>query len=123
MDPPDYVERGRLPGVDPVPRTAPGHPDHPDHRPDLPDELEPAVNRRPGQALRSGDLQLDRLMAALDAGDGAAISRACADIARAPDMQLLLRQGRELLTASQAQERQQQPEAARQAEMPMLSRV
>ena len=29
VDRPDYIERGRLPAVDPGPRRAPGHPDHP----------------------------------------------------------------------------------------------
>lgn len=116
VDRPDYIERGRLPAVDPGPRRAPGHPDHPDHRPGLPQELEPAINQRRTQVSGYEDAQLDGLMAALHAGDGAAISRACADIARSPDMQLLLQQGRELLAAGQVQEH-------RQVEAPMLSRA
>lgn len=107
----DHVERGRFPALDRESPRAPGHPDHPDHRPGLPAELEPAINQRRSGAFHSSDPQLDRLIAALDAGDANAISLACADIARAPDMQALLDQGREALSVERA-------EASRQSEIP-----
>lgn len=118
----DHTERGRFPVLEREPSRAPGHPDHPDHRRGLPQELEPALNQRT-HALRAGDPQLDRLMSALEAGDADAISRACADIARSPDMQSLLGQGRETRAAAQAQE-WSQPDLLRQAgtHAPMLFR-
>jgi len=108
----DHMERGHVIPLDREPSRAPGHPDHPDHRPGSPAELEPAINQRRTEAFRSGDLQLDRLMAALDARDDAAISRACAGIAGSPDIQVLLAQGREALATERMQE-DRRPEAMR----------
>ncbi|MGY1531269.1 peptidoglycan-binding protein [Luteimonas sp. A649] len=116
----DHTEGGRFPPVDRKAPNAPGHPDHPDHRSKLPVDMEPAINQRRAQAFPSCDPQLDRLMTALRVDDDGAISRVCAEIARSPDMQALLAQGRETLTAEQASERRQ-PEMVRDVQAPVLS--
>lgn len=104
----DFTEGGRFPAADPQPQRAPGHPDHPDHRPNLPEELEPAINQHRAQTFSFGNPQLDRLAAALDGGDDAAVSRVLADITQSPQAQAWIRQGHAELAAQQARELQEQ---------------
>ncbi|PZO63177.1 MAG: hypothetical protein DI635_09355 [Pseudoxanthomonas suwonensis] len=59
------------------------------------------------RSFSTGDPDLDRLAAALNADDDAAISQAAAQIARSETVQAFERWGHELLAWEQQQERQQ----------------
>jgi len=111
----DHTGAGAFPALDREPPTAPGHPDHPDHRPGL---QEQPLNQRRTQATGFADPQLAALVAALEGGDDAVISRTWTDFARSPAMHVFLAQGQEALAA---QERRQQ-EMARETPDPALAR-
>lgn len=114
----DHTGAGAFPAFDRSPPVAPGHPDHPDHRPRLPEQPDTPLNQRRAQASGFVDPHLARLVAALEGGDDAAISRTWADFTRSPAMHAFLVQGQEALAA---QERRQQ-EMGREVEAPVLSR-
>lgn len=120
MDRLDHVERGRMPRIDPQPRTAPGQPPLPDHRHDLPEDPASAVNQRQAQAgVRNP--QLNQLLAAFRAGDSGAVSRAFNDISQSPQAQAWLQPGRDQLAAQAAQPPGQQ-EAAQSMQAPEPAR-